>query len=74
MSNQHVIHTENWWWVKGEWNSKFSKYFETQNQANDYAKWIATNQWWDVILHRKDNNRIRERNTYWKNDPFPPAW
>lgn len=43
----------------------------TQHKAIDLATQIAKNQNIELVVHRKDNARIRERNSYGK-DPFPP--
>lgn len=43
----------------------------TQHKAIDLATQIAKNQKIELVVHRKDNARIRERNSYGK-DPFPP--
>ena len=47
--------------------------FDTQAEAAAAAKQRAINSGGgDVSIHRRDNNQIREKNTYGKSDPFPP--
>ena len=43
---------------------------DTQSQAMDVARHIATNQRSEVLIHGR-NGQIRERNSY-GNDPCPP--
>ena len=57
--NQHVVPKDGKWAVKGEGNEKYTKLFETQKEAIDYAKGIAKNQNSDVVVHRK-NGQIRK--------------
>ncbi len=71
MSHQHVIkRPDNTWAVKGEHNTRDTSRHETQREAQERAKEIATNQGGDVITHGIDG-KIRERNSY-GNDPYPP--
>lgn len=71
MANQHVVRRGDQRGVLWEWNSKTTENFDTQRQASERARKIATNQGGDVFIHWKDW-KIRERNTYGKDDPFPP--
>lgn len=71
MANQHVVQREEGWAVLGEGNSKDTAHFNTQSQANERAKEIATNQGGDVFIHGRDG-QFRERNTYGKPDYYPP--
>ena len=71
MANQHIVQRGTQRWVLGEGNSRTSGNYDTQFQAIQQGKEIATNQWGDVIIHWRDG-KIRERNTYGKQDFFPP--
>ena len=68
--NQHVVPHEDGWAVKGAGNQKATNVVDTQKEAIDLAKGIATNQHSEVVIHRPDG-RIRDKNSY-GNDPFPP--
>lgn len=69
--NQHVVRRDNGdWAVRGEGNSRDTVRTNTQQEANERAKEIATNQGSEVIIHGRDG-KIRERNSY-GNDPNPP--
>jgi hypothetical protein len=68
--NQHVVHRENGWAVRGEGNQKDTSHHRTQAEAERAARDIAINQRSEVLIHG-ENGRIRERNSY-GNDPFPP--
>lgn len=69
--NQHVVRRWDQRWVLWEGNSRTSGNFETQREAFERAREIATNQWGDVLIHGR-NGRIRDRNTYGKPDLYPP--
>ncbi|HKJ33721.1 MAG TPA: DUF2188 domain-containing protein [Balneolales bacterium] len=71
MANQHIIKHKNGWAVRGEGNKKDTYHTKTQEQAFNKARNIAEHQGGDVIIHNR-KNKIRERNTYGKKDPFPP--
>jgi hypothetical protein len=68
--NQHVTPRGNKWTVTGEGNSRATVIVQTQREAIQIAKPIASNQGGDVIIHGR-NGQIRERNSY-GNDPHPP--
>ena len=68
--NQHVVPHNNGWAVKGAGNDKATAVHETQADAINHARSIATNQQSEMLIHGQ-NGRIRERNSY-GNDPFPP--
>ncbi|MBA9077085.1 DUF2188 domain-containing protein [Rufibacter quisquiliarum] len=68
--NQHVVKHSNGWAVRGAGNEKATKVTQTQNEAIQYAKQIASNQNSEMLVHGRDG-RIRERNSY-GNDPHPP--
>lgn len=59
------------WYGKQDDGEKKSYTAPTQKEAIDKAKNIAQNQKQEVAIHRKDNNQIREKNSY-GNDPCPP--
>ncbi|OES45535.1 DUF2188 domain-containing protein [Domibacillus iocasae] len=68
--DQHVSKHEQGWQVKGTGNSKATKLFETQKEAQDFAKELAKNQQSEVIIHGRDG-QIRGKDSY-GNDPYPP--
>lgn len=68
--NQHVVPHGNEWAVRGAGNKKVTSTFDTQQEAFERAKEIATNQQSEVLIHGR-NGQIREKNSY-GNDPFPP--
>ncbi len=68
--NQHVTPKNGKWQVKGAGNTKATKIFDTQKQAEGFAKEIAKNQHSELFIHRR-NGQIREKNSY-GNDPYPP--
>ena len=68
--NQHVVKTIKGWALRGENNSKMTKYYDTQKEAIEDAKKIAINQRSEVLIHGTDG-KIREKHSY-GNDDFPP--
>lgn len=68
--NQHVVHRENGWAVRGERNERDTSHHPTQAEAEKAAREIAINQKSEVLIHG-ENGRIRERNSY-GDDPHPP--
>ena len=68
--NQHVVPRNGQWAVVGAGNSRATVVANTQQEAINSAKPIATNQGGDVVIHNT-HGRIRERNSY-GDDPFPP--
>lgn len=68
--NQWVSPRNGDWAVHGEGNSKDTKLFKTQKEAQDYAIKIATNQKSEVIV-QGTNGAIRSKDSY-GNDPAPP--
>ena len=68
--NQWVSPRENGWAVHGEGNTRDTKHFNTQKEAADYARNIATNQKSEVIVQGTDG-RISSKDSY-GNDPCPP--
>lgn len=72
MTNQHVVPRDEGWGVRGEGNTRDTRIASTQAEAIKIAREIAQNQGGDVLTHGR-NGQIRERNTYGKDDPFPPV-
>jgi uncharacterized protein YdaT len=70
MANQHVVQRSDGWAVRGEGNSRDTSVHDTQGEAIDAARQIATNQHSEVVIHGRDG-RIRDRDSY-GHDPFPP--
>lgn len=68
--NIHVQYSEekDKWEVKKDGAGKSSGDRDTQREANELAKRIAEREKTEVLIHRKDNNQIREKNSY-GNDP-----
>jgi len=65
--NQHVTPKGSKWQVKGAGNEKATKTFDTQKQAEDFAKQIVKNQHSELITHRP-NGTIRSKDSF-GNDP-----
>ena len=65
--NQWVSPRGEKWGVRGEGNSRDTKLFDTQKQAEEFAQTIAKNQRSEVITQRPDG-RIRSKDSY-GNDP-----
>ena len=68
--NQHVVPRDDGWAVLGAGNSRDTVHTNTQREANERAREIATNQGSEVVIHGRDG-KIREKNSY-GNDPNPP--
>ena len=58
------------WAVHGEGNSRDTKIFATQREAQEHAISIAKNQKSEVIIQGRDG-KIRSKDSY-GNDPNPP--
>lgn len=71
MANQHVVRRGSDWAVRKEGARRDTGVFGNQVRAIEQAAKIATNQGGDVIVHGR-NGLIRERNTYGKEDLYPP--
>lgn len=71
MANQHVVKREDGWGVLKENGTRDTVVVDTQREAERVAKSIAENQGGDVFIHDR-HGKIRERNTYGKEDHFPP--
>lgn len=68
--NQWVSPRGDKWGVHGEGNQKDTKLFDTQREAQAYAREIAINQKSEVIVQGRDG-KIRSKDSY-GNDPCPP--
>ncbi len=68
--NQHVVPHNGKWAIRGEGNSRVTRTYETQRQAQSAARSIAKREKSEVVIHRP-NGQIRDRDSY-GNDPFPP--
>ena len=68
--NQWVSPRQNDWAVHGEGNQRDTKIFNTQREAQNYARDVAINQRSEVIVQGR-NGRIRSKDSY-GNDPCPP--
>lgn len=70
----HVMYdkeSKSWYGKQDNAERKSFANIPTQKEATDRAKQIAQNKQQEVSTHRKDNNQIREKNSY-GNDNFPP--
>lgn len=65
--HQHVVPRGDGWAVVGEGNERASKVTDTQREAIEHAKSVASNSNGDVIIHNREG-KICERNSY-GNDP-----
>ncbi|MGH2079155.1 DUF2188 domain-containing protein [Aerococcus urinaeequi] len=68
--NQHVTPKDGRWQVIGAGNEKATKLFNTQKDAENFARGIAKNQHAELITHGR-NGKIRSKDSY-GNDPNPP--
>ncbi|MES0159300.1 MULTISPECIES: DUF2188 domain-containing protein [unclassified Mesorhizobium] len=68
---QHVVPNGDKWSVRRSGASRASGTFSTQKEAIERARDIARNQQTELYVHGRDG-RIRERDSYSGNDPFPP--
>ena len=68
--NQHVVPHNGKWAVRGAGNSRVTRTYATQRQAQLAARAIAIKEKSEVVIHRS-NGRIRDKDSY-GNDPFPP--
>ena len=60
--NQHVVHRDGEWAVRGAGNQRDTSRHDTQAEAERAAREIAINQKSEVFIHG-ENGRIRERNS-----------
>ena len=68
--NQWVSPKDGKWGVHGEGNDRYTKIFNTQKEAETYAKNIAKNQNSELIIQGKDG-QIRSKDSF-GNDSCPP--
>lgn len=68
--NVHVTYDQSkrQWKVRKEDAKRASGYRGTQDEARDLAKRVAEREKSEVVVHRKDDGRIREKDSY-GNDP-----
>ena len=69
--NQHIVPVEGGWGIRGEGNKRLTSVHETQFEAVQAGRGIAINQQSELLVHGRDG-RIRERNSYGKDD-CPPV-
>lgn len=65
--NQHIVKHPEGWAVKGAGNQKATRVTNTQKEAIDIGRTIATNQQSELVIHRK-NGQIRAKDSH-GNDP-----
>lgn len=68
--DQHVVPHDGRWAVKGAGSARATVVVDSQKEAIDRARQIATNQGTELLVHGRDG-RIRERDSH-GNDPHPP--
>ena len=68
--NQYVVRSGDRWGVRGEGNSRMTRYFDTQSEAIGYGRDIARNQTAELRIQGR-NGQFREAWSY-GNDPYPP--
>jgi Uncharacterized protein conserved in bacteria (DUF2188). len=61
--NQHVVPHAGRWAVRGEGNKRVTSTHDTQAEAIERARRIATRERSEVVIHRPDG-RIREKDSY----------
>lgn len=72
MDSRHVTKRPDGTWQVIAPNAERASYIaDTQKQAIGRAKEICSNLGGELFIHG-ENGKIRERNTYNNNDPFPP--
>lgn len=67
---QHVVPHGGRWAVRGEGNERVTSVHDTQAEAIEAARRIATHQRGEVVIHGSDG-RIRDSDSYGR-DPCPP--
>lgn len=68
--NQWVTPRGDKWAVHGEGNTRDTKLFDTQREAEAFGRKIASNQKSELITQGRDG-RIRSKDSF-GNDPCPP--
>ncbi|WP_446678081.1 DUF2188 domain-containing protein [Stutzerimonas nitrititolerans] len=75
--NQHVVPHDDKWAVRGAGNSKVTKQFDTQREAIEHARGIATNQQSEVLVHNKQvkfaSGTATETTHFLQRDDLEPA-
>lgn len=72
MSNYWISQSaEGAWTVKKEGGQHASSLHKTQQEAFEWARERAIQEGGEVFIKNREG-LIRERNTYGKNDPYPP--
>lgn len=71
MKNLHIVKRDDGWAVKAENSSYDQSLHRYQDDAFKAARNQAQIAGGEVFIHGRDG-KIRERNTYGKDDPFPP--
>jgi hypothetical protein len=61
--NQHIVKHPEGWAVKGAGNQKATRVTNTQKEAIDIGRTIATNQQSELVIHRK-NGQIRAKDSH----------
>ena len=72
MSNIHIIKKGNHWETKKEGNPKPVSKHHTQGNAIKAGKKIVLQTGGGELVIHKPNQKIRDKNTYVKKDPYPP--
>lgn len=67
----HITHHKDGWSVKTEGTSKSSRITSTQAEAIEIGRHMAKRMSAELLIHGTDG-KIRERNSYFKPDPYPP--
>jgi hypothetical protein len=68
--NQHVVPRDGGWAVRGAGNTRATSLHNTQAEAIQAGREIASNQGSELVIHRP-NGQIRSRDSH-GSDPFPP--
>ena len=66
--NQHVMYEDSKWVVKGEGDARPHGSYKTQKEAIEVARDISRRQKSELLVHKKEGNAIRMKNSY-GNDP-----
>ena len=66
----HVVPDGDRWSVKRELGERASRVFDTQGEAEAFAKAMAKKEGGEVVIHGRDG-KIRDSDSY-GNDPNPP--
>jgi len=66
--NQHVMYEDSKWIVKGEGDARPHGSYKTQKEAIEAGREISRRQKSELLVHKKEGNAIRMKNSY-GNDP-----